>query len=170
MESREGIEGTPSNCKTSPVKNREVMISISAVAISYAVRRGHAIAQGKRAVLNEPIARLFPTLHTALERLGIRVSHVSQFGCLTGRAFLIVSGAIEYDLLVLGQCRKPRFEFTERYGAFEAARFEFLFIVIRADQEGSTRVQLFKGFSWSNALRLTHVDLLAMCFGQEMAL
>jgi hypothetical protein len=132
------------------------------------VRRGHTIAKEKWAVLDEPVARLFPTFHTTFERFGIRVSHFYQFGCLTGRAFLIVSGAIEYDLLAFGQCKKPRFEFTERYGAFEAARFEFFFIVVRADQQGSTRLYSFKGFLWSNAFRLSHVDLLVIRFAQDI--
>jgi hypothetical protein len=60
---------------------------------------------------------------------------------------------------------KPRSQCTERDGAFEVERFEFFFIVISADQEGSIRFQSFEDFCWystempesfRNRLRMLH--------------
>ena len=110
------------------------------------------------AVLGEPISGLLPTFHAILEGFGVGVAHIPVLACLTGRTSLIVSRAIEYDLLALGQCTESRSKFIERYGAFEMKCFELLLIVVSTDEEGSTRFQFFSNFFWADALRLSHFE------------
>jgi hypothetical protein len=109
-------------------------------------------------VLNEPISGLLPAFYAILECFGVGVSHIPELACLTGRTSLIVSGAIEYDLLVLGQCTESRSKFIERYGAFEVEPFELFLIVVSADEKGSTRFQFFSNFFWTDALRFSHFE------------
>ncbi len=52
--------------------------------------------------LDERVSGFFPALYSPCKGLGSRIAHAIIFGCLTGRSGFFGSGAVEYNLLVLG--------------------------------------------------------------------
>jgi len=80
------------------------------------------------------ITRLFPRPNTPQEGLGILISHFAVFGCLTGSAGLLGSGAVEDNFLIFWYGGKSGFEFIEGDAPFQLHSLELRIILVGADQ------------------------------------
>ena len=80
------------------------------------------------------IPRLLPGLHSALQRLDAAESHRAEPCRLTGGARLVRSGAVEDELLALGQRRRTLLQIAQRDGAIQSDTCA-LGIVVRAYEQ-----------------------------------
>src|SRR6185436_20011164 len=100
------------------------------------------------------IPRLLPGLHPTVERLDVADPRLAELRRLTGGAGLVGSGAVEDELLALGQGSRSLLQIAQRDGALEPdARAPA--VVVGAHEERAPRLHGRPGVRDTDPLHLS---------------